>query len=82
MTSNIPNYMAVKDLINCGVHEGRTGEAWGGGGEAQSEDVAEKRGKKDTRATPKKEKENKRVMRKKVVGSVCYGGSGALVFTA
>lgn len=54
----------------------------GGRGEAQSEDVAEKRGKKDTRATPKKEKENKRVMRKKVVGSVCYGGSGALVFTA
>lgn len=32
MTSNIPNYTAVKDLINCGVHEGRTGEEEEGGG--------------------------------------------------
>lgn len=78
--------MAVKDLINCGVHEGRTGEVcvcvWGG--EAQR-DVAEKREKKTPEPKVRKkekEKENKRVMRKKVVGSVCYGGSGALVFTA
>lgn len=57
----------------------------GGGGEVQREDVAEKSEKKDTRTQSKKkktEKENKRVMRKKVVGSVCYGGSSALVFTA
>lgn len=31
---------------------------------------------------PKVKQENKRVMRKKVVASVCYGGSSALVFTA
>lgn len=49
MTSNIPNYMAVKDLINCGVHEGRTGEAggcgWGGGG-LKRQDVVERERKK------------------------------------
>lgn len=63
MTSNIPNYMAVKDLINCGVHEGRTGEAWGGGGEAQREAVAEKRGEKKT-PEPKVRKKKKRKISK------------------
>lgn len=58
MTSNIPNYMAVKDLINCGVHEGRTGEARGRG-EAQREDVAEKREKKTPEPKVRKKKKRK-----------------------
>lgn len=48
MTSNIPNYMAVKDLINCGVHEGGMAEVWRGREE-------ESEGK-----TPEKKKEKKR----------------------
>lgn len=43
MTSNIPNYVAVKDLINCGVHEGRTGEVEGGGGGSSEKGEREKK---------------------------------------
>lgn len=43
MTSNIPNYMAVKDLINCGVHEGGTGEAERGGREKKTPALKKKR---------------------------------------
>lgn len=56
MTSNIPNYVAVKDLINCGVHEGRTGEVEGGGGGVQRR---EREKKKDTGAQSKKKKKGK-----------------------
>lgn len=67
--------MAVKDLINCGVHEGR-----GGGGVERR--AVEKRVREGKKPKVKKQQENQRVMRKKVVASVCYGGSSALVFTA
>ena len=55
MTSNIPNYTAVKDLINCGVHERRMGEGGSGSGSGsgsggvKTQDVAEER-KTDNRA--------------------------------
>lgn len=50
--------MAVKDLINCGVHEGRTGEAAGGWG-VRRQDVAEEREKKTPEPKVKKKRKGK-----------------------